>query len=305
MRYLILGGAGFLGANLVRRCLQEPESEVTVVDSLEYPPDQLPNNLISCWDRISYIRGNICNAQLLKEVVPGHNVVFHCAAQSSHLRSLENPFRDAETNLEGCLKVLEAIRFFNRDAFFIYPSTTSVLGKKDIYTVHKRAAENYIEIYHRLYALKTVTLRFGNLYGLFGRPEPEYGFVNHFIHRAYLGQTLEVFGSGEQTRNLTFVDDAASILHQAAFCPQLIGQTLFATSPFYRSVRQIAEEIVRVFESGSVTSIPWPHERQQIEIGSLKFSSHKLKKISGWSASTDFRSGLERTYQVMKSRIPA
>lgn len=315
MRILILGGAGFLGTHTVRRCLSIPDAEVTVLDSLEFLPGHLPQNSKSVWDRITYIRGSICNSKLLKDLAPSQDIIFHCAAQSSHTQSIQDPLRDAEINIEGTLKVLEALRHYNRNCVLIYPSSTSVIGKSeesvideshplrplDIYSIHKAACEQYIETYHRLYRLKTVSLRFGNLYGAFGKPEPEFGFINHFIAQAFANDTLKIFGRGTQMRNIMHGQDAADLMIRAAFTPELLGQTWMATSPFHLPIIDIAASIVRVFQSGKIVHVPWPEDRAAIEIGSVFFSSSALRKKIQWDQDTDFENGLQKTRAMMEA----
>lgn len=314
MRVLIIGGAGFLGANLVRRCISEPKTKITVMDSLEPHLHADTANLRDIWNRIDFIRGDLRNETLLAEVVQNQDVIFNCAAQTSHPLSIQYPLLDAEINCLGNLKLLEAVRLLNKDAVVIYTSSSTVIGKAlhdvvdedhwerpmEIYSANKGVAEKYYRIYHTIHDLKTVVLRFANLYGPYGKNYPEFGFVNYFMHLALTNQEIRIFGAGDQSRNVMFVDDATEILWQAAHEPRLIGETLFATSDEHLSVRKIAETIVNVFQSGRVVNVDWPEERRRIEIEHVKFSSARLKAITGWQAQYDFMSGLQRTKAVLK-----
>lgn len=318
MRILITGGAGFLGTHLVKRCLQEAETEITVLDSLELSPSALPENLKLYWDRIHYVRGNACNSKLLNELIPYQDVIFHCAAQTSHILSIQNPKADAAVNAESTLKILESMRFYNRKAVLVYPSTTSVIGspKKetvdechplnplDIYSVHKVLSERYCLSYAAFHGLQTVILRFANLYGPYGRKEPEYGFINHFIHQAVQDAKLQVFGRGDQIRNVTFVEDAADLMLRSAAELSLRGASWFATSPHHLSVLEIAETITSVFQSGRVVSIEWPEERKRIEVGSVKFSAKALKSKMGPIGPTPLLQGLQKTFAVFSAQHP-
>lgn len=312
MRVLIIGGAGFVGANLARRCLAESSVEVTVLDSLDPLLRSTTGSLKEIWDQIRFVRGDIRDEHTLTEVVPHKDIIFNCAAQTSHPLSIQYPLVDADINCLGNLKLLEAVRLLNRGAVVVYPSSSTVIGKArgivdeehgeeplEIYSANKGVAEKYHQIYHTVHDLKTVVLRFANLYGPHGKGYPEFGFVNYFIHLARNGEEIRLYGSGEQTRNVMYVDDAAEILWRAAHDERLIGHIYFATSEEHLAVRDIAKTIVEVFDGGKVTHIEWPDERRRIEIDHVEFSSSRLKSITGWEPRYDFRSGLERTKAVL------
>src|SRR5215472_3495867 len=121
---LVLGGAGFLGANLVRRSLAEPDTRVTVVDSLEALLHGSTRNLDSVWKRIRFVRADIRDEHWLADLVQGQDIIFNCAAQTSHALSIKYPLFDADVNCVGNLKVLEAVRLLNRNAVVVYPSSS-------------------------------------------------------------------------------------------------------------------------------------------------------------------------------------
>jgi UDP-glucose 4-epimerase len=315
MKVLITGGAGFLGSNLVRRCLAEKSCQVTVLDSLDPLVHSTTENLQEVWSQIKFIRGDIRNETLLAEVVQAQDVIFNCAAQTSHALSVRYPLLDAEINCLGSLKLLEAVRLLNKDAVIVYSSSSTVIGKAlhatadedhaerplEIYSANKGAAEKYYRIYHTHYDLKTVVLRFANLYGPFGKGFPEFGFINYFIHLALTDQQIKIFGSGNQTRNVMYVDDATDILWHAAHDSRLAGETYLATSPQHLTVGEIAETIVNVFQRGKVTQVEWPDERRRIEIGDVKLSSARLRAITNWEPRYDFMAGLKKTKAVLEN----
>lgn len=116
MKTLIIGGAGFLGANLVRRCLAEPGVEVMVMDSLDPHLHATTANLRPVWKLIRFVRGDLWDETLLAEVVQGQDVIFNCAAQTSHPFSIQYPLLDAGINCNGNLKLPEAVRLVNSAA---------------------------------------------------------------------------------------------------------------------------------------------------------------------------------------------
>jgi UDP-glucose 4-epimerase len=266
------------------------------------------------WSQIRFIRGDIRNETLLAEIVQDQDVIFHCAAQTSHALSVRYPLLDAEINCLGSLKLLEAVRLLNPDAVVVYSSSSTVIGKKlndiadeehperplEIYSANKGVTEKYFRIYHTHYDLKTVVLRFANLYGPFGKGYPEFGFINYFIHLAWANRQIQIFGKGEQTRNVMYVEDATDILWRAANEPRLIGETYLATAPQHQTVREIAKTIVKVFQRGNIAYIEWPEERRRIEIGHVNLSSERLRAIINWKPQYDLIAGLKRTKAVLE-----
>jgi UDP-glucose 4-epimerase len=316
MNIPIIGGAGFVGANLVRRCLAEKNIRLTVMDSLDPHLHSTVENLQEVWSQIRFIRGDLRDEMLLADIVQGQDIIFNCAAQTSHPLSIQYPMLDAEINCLGNLKLLESIRLLNSSARVIYTSSSTVIGKArtkvvdeehpehplEIYSANKGVAEKYYQIYHTLHDLQTVILRFANLYGPYGKGFQEFGFVNYFIHLAHTDQEIRIFGSGNQTRNVLYAEDAVELLWRAAQEPRLIGGSYFATSDEHLSVRDIAENIVRIFKSGKVTHIDWPEERKRIEVEHVTFSSALLRSIIDWQAKYDLGLGLQRTKSIIETQ---
>jgi len=276
-------------------------------------------NLDDILDRIHFVIGDLRDEDLLSELTQDRDVIFNLAAQSSHTLSIQYPLLDTEINCLGNLKLLEAVRRYNRKAILVFPSASTVIGTAqenivdedhkevplEIYSANKGVVEKYYRIYHALHGLKTVILRFTNLYGPYGKGSPEFGFVNYFIHLASNNGEIKIFGDGSQSRNVLYVEDAAEILWRAAWNPKLYGKLFFAASPYHLSVREIAETIVSVWGRGKVVYDPWPEERRLIEVGSVRFSSARLKALTGWEASYDFVSGLKKTREIMERSLQA
>jgi len=316
---LILGGAGFLGNSLVRACLAQGGNHVVVVDSLDPSLRSDKANLADTLKSIQFIEGDIRDVPLLRDLVKNQDLVFNCAAQTSHTQSIADPVFDAEINCIGNLNILEAVRAESPDAVVAYPSTSTVIGKAlsdeidedhierplEIYSAHKGVAEKHYQIYSQVHNLKTVVLRFANLYGPYGKGFPEFGFLNYFIHLANTGQDITVYGEGGQARNVMFVDDAADILLRCSTDSRLYGGLYFATHHEHLNVSQIAHKIVDVFQRGQVVTVDWPEERRRIEIDSVRFSSAKLREITGWEPRYSFEEGLASTKKTLEKAAVA
>ncbi len=314
MNILVIGGAGFVGSNLVRRCLSDPTNRVTVLDLLDPKLRATADHLRAVWDRIRFVHGNMADEPLIAELVQGQDVIFNCAAQTSHPLSQQDPVHDAQTNCIGNLRVLEAIRLLNPRAVVVYTSSSTVIGRAvgdvidethserplDIYSANKGAAEKYYRIYNRVHDLKTVVLRFANLYGPYGKGYPEFGFVNYFIHLAHTGKDVTVFGSGAQTRNVLFVEDAVEILYRAAHVQSLVGEVFFAASEEHLSVIEIARHVVDVFGRGKLNHVEWPEDRRRIDVDAVRVSSKLLREHTDWAPKFDFVAGLTKTREIME-----
>ena len=316
MNILILGGAGFLGSNLVRRCLRDPRNRVLVIDFLDPRLESTMESLADVRSSIDFVQGDMRDAALMREIVQGQDVIFNCAAQTSHPLSMSDPLFDAEVNSLGNLTLLEAIRERDskRETVIVYPSSSTVVGPAggrvvdethieeplDIYSANKSVAEKYYRIYNRAHGLKTVVLRFANLYGPYGKNSPAFGFINYFIHLAWRGEDITVYGTGEQRRNILYVEDAVEILYRSAFDPRLIGDVCFAVHHEHLSVSEIAQKIVCVFGRGRVVNVDWPDERRRIDIGDALISSAKLWELTDWRPRFSFGEGLIKTKETME-----
>ena len=309
MNVLIIGGAGFVGINLVRRCLEESGIHLTVLDSLDPVFQSKREHLNDLLDKIEFVEGDLLDQSLLEKLVKERDVIFNCAAQSAHTYSLKNPLLDAEINCLGNLALLESIRTHNPGATVVYPSSSTVIGKAchpvvtedhtehplDIYSANKSVAEKYYGIYHSAHGLNTVCLRFANLYGPFGKESPEFGFINYFIGLARAGEEIPVFGDGGQRRNVMYVKDAVDILWISATESRLVGAVHFAAGDEHYTVREVAEKIVSVFPNGRIREVDWPEERRRLEVNDVTISSDKLRKVVTWRPRFDFVSGLHKT----------
>ena len=312
MNALIVGGAGFVGANLARACLRAG-MRVTVVDSLEPRLRATLDGLRAILPDITFVQLDMRDPELARVVVD-KDVVFNCAGQTSHPISMKQPVFDAELNCLGHLALLETMRTHNPDAVVVYTSTSSVVGKAtgtvdesqlerplDIYSASKLAAEKYYRIYHTAHGLKTLVLRFPNIYGPFGKGFPEFGFVNYFIHLAWSRDEIKIFGRGEQMRNLLHVDDVCDAMLSAARDVTQFGDPLFAAHDDHVSVREIAEQIIAVFGRGRLTHVEWPEDRKRIEIDDVSISSARLRAACSWRPTLSLRHGLERTKQALEA----
>lgn len=217
-RALVTGGAGFIGCNLVRELLSR-RWDVRVLDDFSTGKKK---NLAEVRERIEIIKGDIRREKLCRKAMKGVTTVFHLAALPSVARSVEEPLPSNEVNVTGTLNLLEAARR-EKVGSFVYSSSSSVYGdtprlpkKEDMrempmspYAVSKMAAEKYCRVFAELYGLRTVSLRYFNIYGPRQDPKSDYAAViPAFITRILAGEPPVINGDGRQSRDFTFVKDA-------------------------------------------------------------------------------------------------
>ncbi len=257
LRILVTGGAGFIGSHLVDRLLKEG-FEVTVVDNLSTGQRE---NITQHKDRkdFHFIKGDIQDRTLVKKAVENVDAVFHEAARVSVPKSVENPLLTNEVNVSGTLNLLEACR--NSDLKrFIHASSSSIYGETEMlpkhemqmpqpispYAVSKLAAENYVKIYHRVYGLNTVCLRYFNVYG----PRQIYsaysGVIPIFINRLLNNEPPIIYGDGKQTRDFTFVQDVVEANMLALTKETAIGEIFNIATGTQITINQLATMLQQI-----------------------------------------------------------
>ncbi len=235
-RYLVTGGAGFIGSHVVEALLRRGESVVVLDDfstgrrenldaALRSRPAGAPEPLV--------LEGDVRDRATITRAVAGVTHVLHQAAIPSVPRSVEDPIASHEVNASGTLALLVAAR----DAGvrrFVYASSSSVYGDTprlpkiesmppsplSPYAVSKLAGEHYARIFHALYGLETISLRYFNIFGPRQDPNSQYAaVVPNFVKAATSGKPPTIFGDGLQSRDFTYVDNAVEVNLKACEAP--------------------------------------------------------------------------------------
>lgn len=231
MKTLVTGGAGFIGSNLVSFLIEEGH-EVTVLDNLSsgYRSnlDPFPN--------VHFIEGDIRDPETVLEAVAGVEVIFHLAASVGNKRSIEHPIDNAEINIIGTLRVLEAARRGGVRKV-VYSSSSGIFGELKIlpiredhpvepdspYGASKLASEKLALVYNKLYDLEVVCLRYFNVYGVNQRYDAYGNAIPLFAHRMLSGLPVIIFDDGEQTRDFVNVRDVLQANYKAALATGVSG----------------------------------------------------------------------------------
>jgi UDP-glucose 4-epimerase len=216
-KFVITGGAGFIGSNLAKSLSKD--NDVLVIDDLS--TGKMEN--LACLD-VKFLKGSLTDRMLLKEAFEGAACVFHQAAIASVKKSVEDPARTNAVGIDGTLNVLIAARdagvgrVVQASSAAVYGSSPVLPKKEDMlpqpmspYAVSKLAAEHYASVFLELYGLKTVSLRYFNVFGPRQDPSSEYsGVISRFISALLNDEQPVIYGDGEQTRDFVYVNDVVS-----------------------------------------------------------------------------------------------
>jgi UDP-glucose 4-epimerase len=222
MKVLVTGGAGFIGANLVRE-LESRNAAVSVIDDLS---NGLSTNLDGT--NATFTHGSITDPAAVQTAIDGCEAVVHLAALGSVPRSIATPLATHHANVDGTLCLLEACRRIN--ARIVFSSSSSVYGANPTlpkaehllaqpmspYAVSKLSAEQYVLSYGRCYGIPTLAFRFFNVFGPLQRADHQYAAViPKFIDAVLRDEAPVVHGDGLQSRDFTFVGDVTQVLARA------------------------------------------------------------------------------------------
>lgn len=316
LRVLITGGLGFVGSNLAHKCL-ELGAEVTIYDCLDPRSGGNMHNVHEIRDDIRVILNDIRNFEGICTAILNHDILFNCAAYTSHPNSMREPLVDIDVNCKGVINVLEAARRFNPEIRIVHVGTSTQIGRMqfnpvtethpefplDIYSANKSASEKHVLIYGGAYQLRTTVIRLANIYGPRSNiKSSDFGFINYFIGLALLGKELTIFGDGRQLRNISYVDDCTAALVLAAMNEKSNGEVFFAVADRQYNVAEIAQAIVENI-GGKLRFVEWPADRKAIEIGDAVISNKKIRTTLNWSPLFDLQSGLNRTREYFTPRL--
>jgi UDP-glucose 4-epimerase len=302
--YLVTGGAGFIGSNLVAELVKH-EEEVTVFDNFSTGKRE---NLAPFLSSISLYEGDIRGYHQVREAMEGVDFVLHQAALPSVPRSVRDPITSNQVNVDGTLNLLVAARDAKVKRF-VFASSSSVYGDNPTlpkvedmmpnplspYAVSKLTGEKYCRVFANLYGLPTVALRYFNVFGPRQDPTSQYSAViPRFITALKRKEPPVIYGDGGQSRDFTFVSNVVEANLLACGIPGVAGEVFniacgdrFSLLDLLRSLQEImGVSIEPKFEPGRPGDVR--HSQAGIE---------KIRSAMGFKVVQDFRSGLEETVQ--------
>ncbi|WP_428267777.1 NAD-dependent epimerase/dehydratase family protein [Haliangium sp.] len=305
----VTGGAGFIGSHTVDR-LVESGCRVVVLDDFSTGK---PENL-SAWrddPRVHVLEVDIADGLFapLAALTRAHGPVariIHLAAQTSVVRSVQNPLQDVRINYGGTVQVLEYARAAEvakvvlASSAAVYGDVTALPVREDAptqplspYGIDKLGGERFLYYYSAVHGVATTALRFFNVYGPRQDPKSPYsGVISIFADRAMAGQPITIFGSGEQTRDFVYVGDVARAVVRACLADDADQAIINIGTGVETTVNQLAETIVRLCQSNSQVS----HAPERAgEIARSVAAVERMRDVLGLTAETALEEGLDRT----------
>ncbi|MDP9941874.1 NAD-dependent epimerase/dehydratase family protein [Ectopseudomonas alcaliphila] len=252
--FLVTGGAGFIGSNLVDALLAAGH-KVRVLDNLSMGKR---SNLPLDNPRLHFIEGDVADAEVVAQAVAGCAGVAHLAAVASVQASVDDPVSTHQSNFIGTLNVCEAMRQHGVRRV-VYASSAAIYGNNGEgvaideatakapltpYASDKLAGEHYLDFYRRQHGLEPAVFRFFNIFGPRQDPSSPYsGVISIFTQRAQQGLPISVFGDGEQTRDFFYVGDLVALLMQGLLNEQVVSDPLNVGWSQAVSLNQLLAEI--------------------------------------------------------------
>jgi UDP-glucose 4-epimerase len=262
--------------------------------------------------KVELLRGDLRDRSLIEKALVGVDVVFHQAAVPSVPRSVAEPERTHDVNVNGTLGLLEAARSAGVRRL-VFASSSSAYGDTpelpkvetmapcplSPYALQKYTGERYCQLYHRLYGLETVALRYFNVYGPRQNPESEYAAVSpRFASACLASQAPVVFGDGEQTRDFTFVGDAVSANLLAAEAPGAPGEVINVAGGRRVSLNQLLAEIREIT---GAKILPRHEAARPGDVRDSLASLERARELLGYEPQVELRTGLATTVEHLES----
>jgi len=305
--FLVTGGAGFIGSNLVEYLLKNNAKQVRVLDNLSNGYYSNIKNFINLHN-FEFINGDICNLEICIESLQNVDFVFHLAALGSVPRSITNPILTNTVNVGGFLNMLEAGRLSKCLIKFIYAASSSTYGDSKIspkkegtegkplspYAVTKLVNEIYADVYSKVYKFHTIGLRYFNIYGPKQNPDNPYAAVIPIFSNSIINnKAININGDGLISRDFTFVENAIQA-----------NIKMLSTSFTQHEVFNVGcgdettlIEIVRLLEKFSNTKAILNHiKEREGDIKHSKANIDKIRDLANYNPSVRINDGLEITY---------
>jgi UDP-glucose 4-epimerase len=308
-KVLITGGLGFIGSNLAIRLVRDG-AKVCLCDAMLEGYGGNEANIREIRDDVEVRFADVRDESAMAPLVAGQDVLFHLAAQVSHVMSLSNPYPDIDINIKGTAAVLEACRKHNPGTVFIRSGTRGQYGPairlpvsedtpsdpRGLYEISQLSAEMICRAYHRIHNICIVPLRLTNVYGPRAQMKhSQFGVVNWFVRLALEGRPIPVFGSGRIVRDFLYVDDCVDALRRAAEEPRAAGEILNVGHDKPSTFLEVAEILRGLVPGASIEFSDFTPERKAQEPGDFLSDITKIRELLGWQPRIGLREGLERT----------
>ncbi len=307
---LVTGGAGAIGGNLVRKLNELDTKKIVIIDDLSSSYEwNIPRG-----PKIQFIKGDILDEEKLKWAFKGRpEIVYHLAAHFANQNSVDNPETDLMVNGMGTLKVLEHAHLVEVERFIYASSGCGIYGagcqipfreetvSMRLYTpyqVTKMLGELYTNYFYNLYKLPIVNARFFNSYGPGEAPGKYRNVIPNFFFWAMSKKPLPITGTGEETRDFTYVGDIVNGLLAMAHYDEAIGEAINLGTGREIKIKDLADWINEF--TGSKIETVFTERRNWDKKNRLLSSIEKARTILNYEPSMEFKGGLRQTHAWFK-----
>ena len=310
---LITGGAGCIGSNLTKALIRADAAKIIILDDLSAAEKWN----IPVAPSVVFIKGSILDEEALKRAFSNKlDLVFHLAAHFANQNSVDSPETDLMVNGLGTLKVLEYSHLTKVDRFIFASSGCSVYGsqaplplKEDFVSLHldtpyqitKLLGELYCNFFYNYYGLPVAIARYFNVYGPGEIPGLYRNVIPNFTWWALHKRPLPITGTGEETRDFTFVDDIVDGTLRLGVIPEAVGDAFNLASETETRVIDIANMVNEI--TGNHEGVEFVARRDWDKITRRRASTEKARQVLGYEPKTRMKEGIKRTYDwIMENR---
>jgi UDP-glucose 4-epimerase len=300
-KILVTGGAGFIGSHLVDRLINEGINVVVLDD---FTSGRL-KNLSSHFKKPNFhlVEGDVRNKSDVRKALTNIEIVLHLAANANVDYSMKNPALVNEINVGGTLNILE--KSLNTDIKkIVYASSCAVYGEPNClpvgeehptkplspYGITKLAAEHYCRVFYEVFGLKTICLRFFNVYGPSLKGESYSGVIAKFLNRLKRGKPPIIYGNGEQTRDFVHVKDVVEAIMLALNRNCCDGEVINVGSGITTKINQLASVLIELTGRNSLK--PTYAAPREGDITNIYADINKARKMLGYTPSVRLKEGL-------------
>ena len=303
MRFVVTGGAGFIGSNTVDELIRRGHS-VVVLDDLSSGKEE---NLAEVRNKISFIKGNITDLEVVRKAMPEADYVLHLAARTSVPRSVKDPLETNRINVDGTLNVLVAARDAKVKRV-VFAASSSAYGETPTlpkaenmrpepispYGVTKYVGELYAQTFGRVYDLENVSLRYFNVFGPRQDPNSPYSGVLSRFCTAFLEETQPiVYGDGEQSRDFTYIENVIQANLLACEAPNASGKVINVGTGTRFTLNQTLALLRKI--SGKPLEAKYEPPREG-DIRDSQADVSVAREVLGYEPTVAFEEGLQRTF---------
>lgn len=306
-RLLITGGCGFIGSNLTEYLLEKTNWHINILDNLSTGNLNNIKNLKNFEKKVNFIKGDIVNHDDVLKAIKNCDYVVNLAAQTSVMESIKNPYNDLEINIIGLLNLLD-VAVNIKIKKFIHSSSAAAVGEQNMpvaelkvpmpispYGASKLAGESYCCAFSKSYGLKSIVLRFSNVYG--SKSYNKGSVIAKFIKQIIRKETLEIYGNGTQTRDFVHVKDICSGIYLSIIKETKVFDLFQLGTGIETTINLIIDYLKEISKEKKIKFFKIKYcEKRPGDITRNYADISKAKKKLGFSLNYDLETGLQETF---------